>query len=245
MLIGPLRFQAYCRPMLRLAPPRAAHRVQRAHAIDARTPRGSAGGPAGCSPTPGRSCCTGDAQLAAAVRRADAGQLQHLRRADGTGAQHHAAGGRATSMGAPPPARAAPHPHRTRSRPRVRQHAREVRAGPHLQVGAAHHRPQEGLRRVPADAAALVDVEVAHALVVAAVEVLGVRDAGLLRGLAQTRRGCPSAGAASRPATRRPARPVEPGRVVGAAVEVLVLQEKRQALVPAPAGVAESQAQWS
>ena len=61
--------------------------------------------------------------------------------------------------------------------------ARDLRAGPDLQVVALLHRAQEGLGRVPAHAGALVDLEVAHAFVVAAVEVVAGRDAGLLRGL--------------------------------------------------------------
>ena len=63
------------------------------------------------------------------------------------------------------------------------QQAADVRAGPDLQVVALLHRAQEGLGRVPAHAGALVDLEVAHAFVVAAVEVVAGRDAGLLRRL--------------------------------------------------------------
>ena len=54
---------------------------------------------------------------------------------------------------------------------------------------AAQHRPQERLGRVPADAGALVDVEVADAFVVAAVEVVAARDAGLARRRRRRRRG--------------------------------------------------------
>jgi hypothetical protein len=62
----------------------------------------------------------------------------------------------------------------------LQQHARDGGAGLKLRFARAR-RPQEGLGSVPAPAAALVDLEVAHALVVAAVEVRAGRDARLLR----------------------------------------------------------------
>src|SRR5690606_4518497 len=99
-----------------------------------------------------------------------------------------------------------------------------------------------GLGRVPAQARALVDVEVADALVVPAVEVVGGRDAGLLRRLREGVEDGPVQAlllhaplAAGAPALGVEARGgVE---VVGALVEVLVPPEVGQALVPAPAGV--------
>src|SRR5205814_10469173 len=118
-----------------------------------------------------------------------------------------------------------------RAQPRVaalEQYARDVRPGPDLQVVARQHRPQEGLGRVPADAAALVDLEVADAFVVAAVEVLAVRDAGLLCRFGERIEDVPAqalpldAPLAAGP----PALGVETRRgmkLVGAAVVVLVL----------------------
>src|SRR5205085_2408890 len=79
-------------------------------------------------------------------------------------------------------------------------------------------------------------------LVVAAVEVAAVRDARLLRGFGEGVEDVPAqpllldAPLAARTLALR----VEPGRGVegvGTLVEVLVLEEVRQALVPAPAGV--------
>jgi hypothetical protein len=54
--------------------------------------------------------------------------------------------------------------------------------GAHLEVAPGPHRPQEGLAGVPAQAALLVGLEVAHPFVIAAIEVVAGRDAGLLRG---------------------------------------------------------------
>jgi hypothetical protein len=57
-----------------------------------------------------------------------------------------------------------------------------LRAGPHLEVVApVAGGAQKGLGCVPAPALLLVDLEIAHAFVVAAVEVVGGWNAGLLR----------------------------------------------------------------
>src|SRR6202008_342962 len=55
--------------------------------------------------------------------------------------------------------------------------------GEDLEVRPAHPRAQESLPGVPAHAALLVDLEIAAALIVAAVEVVGLGDAGLRRRL--------------------------------------------------------------
>ena len=65
------------------------------------------------------------------------------------------------------------------------------------------HGAQEALGGVPAHAGLLVDVEVAAALVVAAVEVVDLGDAGLAPPHRGTRRGSPSGCAHARCATRR------------------------------------------
>jgi len=66
----------------------------------------------------------------------------------------------------------------------LQQQARDLRPGPQLEIRAAvAGRAQEGLGGVPAPSLALVDLEIRHAVVVAPVEILGGRDAGLLSGL--------------------------------------------------------------
>ncbi len=81
--------------------------------------------------------------------------------------------------------------------------ARGLGAGPHLEVGAAIALgAQKGLGGVPAQAVFLVDLEIAHAFVAAAVEVVRWPECRLAARPARTHPGCPSAGAASRRAIR-------------------------------------------
>jgi hypothetical protein len=111
---------------------------------------------------------------------------------------------------------------------------RHLCAGPQREVGAARaRRPQEGLGCVPAPAALLVDLEVAHAFVVAAIEVVGGRQAGLHRGL------CP--GVENVPAqTLLFDAPFATGAMpfAHALVMVLVALEVRQHRIPLPGRVA-------
>ena len=79
-----------------------------------------------------------------------------------------------------------------------------VRAGDRREIGTLHRGAQECFRRVPANAALLVHVEIADAGVVAAIEVVGGGNAGLLRGLRERLRESSTSGAASRRAIRRP-----------------------------------------
>ena len=79
----------------------------------------------------------------------------------------------------------------------LNQQPADLSVGQHRQIGPLRRRAQKGLRRVPADAGALVDVEIAGALVVATVEVVAFRECRppwLPRG---TRRARPSAPAPS------------------------------------------------
>ena len=133
--------------------------------------------------------------------------------------------------------------------------------GPHLEIGTAvAGRAQERLGRVPAPTAFLVHFEVAHALVVAAVEVVCGRNAGLLRGLGKGVKHIPAQALLLDP-------PFAPGLVVaqqgavavsrlaleihqlggntlgavqcvGAFVIVLMVLEVGQGIVPAPGLVA-------
>ena len=134
------------------------------------------------SPTPGKLVRHGDAMPCQQRRRTDTRELQQLRRADCAGRQHHRASC-AQRLHAAVVAAALDAGRRQRAvTASLEQHALHHRAGAHLQVAPALHRPQEGLAGIPAHAALLVDLEVADAFVVAAVEVIGGRDAGLLRG---------------------------------------------------------------
>src|SRR5690606_22327777 len=64
--------------------------------------------------------------------------------------------------------------------------ARNLRRGPEREVApAVTGGPKKRLGRVPAPAVLLVHLEVAHALVAAAIEVAGGRYAGLLRRLGE------------------------------------------------------------
>ena len=117
-----------------------------------------------------------------------------------------------------------------------------MRAGPDLQVLPMLDRPQESLGGVPAHAFALVHIEVADSFVASPVEVVGGRQPGLL----------------SRPCDRVEDRPVQalpldsplttlalPAGVetgggmkgIGTTVGILVLQEVREAVVPAPSRI--------
>ena len=111
------------------------------------------------------------------------------------------------------------------------------RVGPHREIGARTHRLQEGLGRAHAEAAALIHVEVADAGVVAGVEVVDARKAGLLRRPPRTHRGCPSANVVWRRATRRPRRARRCPTAL-ATMTALMRTKIRQHVRPAPRVVA-------
>ncbi len=102
-----------------------------------------------------------------------------------------------------------------------------MRAGDDGQIRTVQCGAQEGLRCVPADAAFLVDVEVADTGVVAAVEVVGGGDTGLLRGLREGFQDLPFQALFFH--APGPACAV---RFIGAAVVVLAAFEDRQDVLP-------------
>ena len=120
--------------------------------------------------------------------RTDARELQDLRRADAAGAQQNFAaqparvprGQRLDALATAPDLNA-----RAALAAIVlffNDQAAHLRAGPHLEVGPAKAgRAQESFGRVPAKAFFLIHLEITHTFVVAGVEVVSRRNAGLLR----------------------------------------------------------------
>ncbi len=104
---------------------------------------------------------------------ADAGELQDLRGADRAGSHH----GLDACLGKEP--LAATHELNAGSTPVLDAQSRDLRIGDDGEILAVRDRMQERLRRIQPYAAPLVDLEFAGALVVAAVEVLRARNAGL------------------------------------------------------------------
>jgi hypothetical protein len=164
---------------------------------------------------------------------ADARHLQDLHRADRTGAEDELApcrGPNPLSVLQQLDAVAAQHAVSIA----LQLQLRRLRTGPEREVGPAHaDRAQEGLGRIPAPAALLVDLEVAHAVVVAAVEVGAGRQPGLHRGLGPGVEQVPAQ------ALLLDA-PLAAGAVpwVGAAVVVFMALEVGQHRVPGPACIA-------
>ncbi len=115
--------------------------------------------------------------------------------------------------------------------PAVEHQPFDQTAGFQPQVLPVQHRLEESARRRPAPAALLVDVEIAGAFVVAGVEVVDRRDAVLRRRLAPDVDDVPAQ-------AREFDAPFAADAVVlaGAEEAVLVLLEKRQHVVPRPAG---------
>ncbi len=88
----------------------------------------------------------------------------------------------------------------------LEQHLFDQHAGLETEIGAAERGLQEGARRGPAQAALLVDVEVADAGVVAGVEVRRSPECPFRSPPGRPRPARPSSRAAARPAIRRPRR---------------------------------------
>ena len=103
------------------------------------------------------------------------------------------------------------------------------------QVGTASDRAQKGLGGAPAPAPALVDVEIPASLVVAAVEIVGLRDSGLRGGIAKGVQNLPT-----QPLLLDP--PFAAGSVHmigGHGPLIFGLQEVGEDVVPTPARIAE------
>ena len=111
--------------------------------------------------------------------RADAGELQQHRGADGAGGQHDLAAGGGDAVPAIVTVGDAC------AATLVERHARHRRPGADEEVRPGLDRLQEGFGGMPADAAALVHMEIAAAFVVAAVEIVGLGDARLRRGFTE------------------------------------------------------------
>ena len=109
-----------------------------------------------------------------------------------------------------------------------------MRAGLKMQVRPLEDRLQERCRRAPAPAAALVDLEIGRAFVVAAIEVVDLRDADFDPGVAH--------GVEDRPGDARALDPpfaARPVQRAASAVMILLAEEIGQNVVPAPAGKAK------
>src|SRR5580658_2070769 len=173
-----------------------------------------------------------DAVPAQKIRRSDAGELQDLRRSDAAGAQNYFARSARTKHFA-----TVPHlnPGAARAlRSRLEQKTRDLSLGPHLKIGAAFAaRAQERFGCVPAPAVLLIHLEVGHALVVAAVEVAGFGNPGLLRGLHKGIENVPA-----QPLFLDAPLAADPVELAAAAMMVLMLPEGRQYIGPAPRIVA-------
>ena len=146
-------------------------------------------------------------------RIADAGELQQVGRVDRAGRQAH---------------------HQPGAAPAGEGQAQRLGLGPERQVGPVQGGLEEAGRRGPAHAALLVDLEVAAALVVAAVEVVHLGYAVLGRRFAEEVQHAPGQAHVLDP-------PLAALTVqfVGAAHAVLRAPEVGQQVGPAPAGIAE------
>ena len=160
---------------------------------------------------------------------ADPRKLQQMRRVHRPGGQDHL-----------PSGRDAPHDAfvldlDAGDAPAIDEETAHMRLRPQRQVRSRQGGLQEGARRRPAPPAMLVDLEIAAAFIVAAVEIVGGRDALLGRGAAEDLEHLPGQPLPGDP--QFAAAPVIGPRRVHLAV--LALQEIGQHVRPAPAFIAE------
>ena len=227
MVSGPRRSSAYSRPMPRAAEQTVGLLVEGAGALDLedradlqvilqvrRRPR------------PGRA--------RPGCRSLQQGRRDRCRRAAGAAASRwHRAPARPRARPRASFSRAVPDEAQADGAAAFEDDAGRLRAGQHGEVGPALAGRRKALARAPAHAAALVDLEIAAALVVAAVEVGHARDADLGRRLAEGVEDLPGQALLLDPPLA--ARAVH---LVGAGGKILGALEVRQDVVPAPAAVA-------
>src|SRR5262245_13674264 len=159
--------------------------------------------------------------------RSDAGKLEDLRRADRAGGENGLDTRWDERLLAAAPQLDAGRP------PLLEPDPVHMHVGHHGKVRPAHRRLEESLRRAPAYATALVHLEERRALVVAAVEILHLRDARLRHRLAERVEHLPRQSLALDS-------PLAAGRVHVARTAVVVLGalEDRQHARPRPRAVA-------
>ena len=168
-----------------------------------------------------------DADVAKRRRRADAGQLEQLRGADGAGRQHHLATGGGVHRPAVTPKIDAHHA------PVANYQAGRLRLGHHRQIGAPARRLQKTFGGAPAHTLLLVNLKIANPLVGAAVEIGHLGDTGFLGGVGE--------GVEDFPADRDildPPFATLAMQFVGAWCEILMHFEKRQDIIPTPTDIA-------
>ena len=180
------------------------------------------------SPTPGRAWTTEAPDRLETIRVAHARKLQELGRADrACGQNDFPPGSRLVADAVLAVAQAC-------GAAAVEQNALDMRAGDEMQVRPLEDRLQERRRRAPAPAAALIDLEIAGAFVVALIEVVDLRNADFDPGLPHR--------VEDRPGDARPLDPPFAARTMQggqAPVMILLPDEIGQHVVPAPSGKAE------
>ena len=162
------------------------------------------------------------------IRRADAGKLEQLRRADRAGRENDFAA--RPSLAAHTVLAVA----QAYGAATLEQDALDMRAGREAQVRPLEDRLQKRGRRAPTPPATLVDLEIARTSVVTAIEIVDLRNTDLDPGLAH--------GVEDRPRDARALDPpfaALPMQGARAAVMVLLAEEIGQHVLPAPAGKAE------
>src|SRR5579875_1207707 len=170
----------------------------------------------------------GDTVLLQQRRRPDAGQLEQMRRADRAGGEDKLAADRGVCQSALMGEFDA-------DDALVRKaDAGGLGSGENAQIAAVAHRLQKRLCRVPAHAALLVDRKVAAALVVAAIEIVGLGNAQFRRRLAKGVEDLPG-----KPHALDAPFAADPVKRVGAADMILAFLEIGKDVLPAPSYIAE------